>query len=72
MRITQKGQVTIPVALRRKYGLRENVEVEFVAEKNGLRIKKRGTDGENPFRQLRGAGEKRVDVDRYIEKMRGR
>jgi len=29
MRITSKGQVTIPVAIRRKAGLRTNTEVRF-------------------------------------------
>jgi len=72
MRITEKGQVTIPITLRRRYGLQRNVEVEFVADKDGIRIKKRGAGAGNPFHALRGKGKKRLDVDRYIESIRGR
>jgi AbrB family looped-hinge helix DNA binding protein len=72
MRITEKGQVTIPITLRRRYGLQRNVEVEFVADKDGIRIKKRGMGAANPFRALRGAAKKRLDVDKYIESIRGR
>ena len=72
MRITEKGQVTIPVVFRRRYGLQKNVEVEFVAEKDGIRIRKRRAGEANPIRALRGASKKRIDVDRYIEDIRGR
>lgn len=43
MRVTEKGQVTIPISLRKRYGLQPNVEVEFLAEAEGIRIQKRGT-----------------------------
>lgn len=36
--IQKKGQLTIPVALRRKYGLEEGGVVEIVEEKNGFRV----------------------------------
>jgi AbrB family looped-hinge helix DNA binding protein len=72
MRVTEKGQVTIPIELRRRYGLGRNVEVEFVADAGGIRIRKRGTGAANPFRALRGAVTRRLNVDRYIEAMRGR
>ena len=72
MRITQKGQVTIPAALRRRYGLESSTEVEFVADNDGVRIRKRGGAAANPFRALRGAARKRIDVDKYIESIRGR
>ncbi len=72
MRVTEKGQITIPIALRKRYGLQPNVEVEFLAEAEGIRIKKRGTGVQNPFRALRGVVKKRLAVDRYIEAIRGR
>ena len=34
MRITSKGQVTIPLAVRERAGLTPNMEVEFVIEKD--------------------------------------
>ena len=79
MRITEKGQITIPVNLRKRYGIDRNTEVEFVADVDGIRITKRTGAAANPFRALRGAARKRlgdggvdVNVDQYIEKMRGR
>jgi AbrB family looped-hinge helix DNA binding protein len=39
MRITSKGQVTIPIALREKAGLLPNTEVEFELDGKGVRIK---------------------------------
>ncbi len=72
MRVTEKGQITIPISLRKRYGLQPNVEVEFLAEAEGIRIKKRGTGTSNPFRALRGVVKKRLAVDRYIEAIRGR
>lgn len=74
MRITEKGQVTIPVDLRKRYGLEHNTEIEFIADDDGIRITKRGAAAANPFRALRGAARKRlnISVDQYIESIRGR
>ena len=79
MRITEKGQITIPINLRKRYGLERNTEVEFVADADGIRITKRTGTAANPFRALRGAARKRlsdggadVSVDQYIEATRGR
>lgn len=72
MRVTEKGQITIPISLRKRYGLQPNVEVEFVAEVGGIRIQKQGSGSANPFRALRGIVKKRLTVDRYIEDIRGR
>ena len=36
MRIGDRGQVTIPQALREKYGFMANTEVEFIPDQNGL------------------------------------
>lgn len=40
MRITSKGQVTIPQAVREEAGLLPHTEVEFVVEADGVRIVK--------------------------------
>jgi len=42
MRITSKGQVTIPIEIREKMGFLPNTEVEFQIEGNIVRLK-RGT-----------------------------
>jgi AbrB family looped-hinge helix DNA binding protein len=40
MKVTVKGQITIPLALRERYGLRPGTEVEFVAGE-ALQVKAR-------------------------------
>jgi AbrB family looped-hinge helix DNA binding protein len=52
MRITSKGQVTIPQDIREAAGLLPNTEVDFVLEPTGVRIVK--TDGSRR-RPTRGA-----------------
>jgi len=39
MKITQKGQVTIPMEMRRRYGLEPHTEVEFSPGDNGVVIR---------------------------------
>jgi AbrB family looped-hinge helix DNA binding protein len=43
MRITTKGQVTIPQDIREQAGLLPHTEVEFIVESDGVRIVKAGT-----------------------------
>ena len=40
MRITSKGQVTIPIEIREKIGLLPNTEVEFLIQGNAVRLKR--------------------------------
>jgi len=40
MKIGKRGQVTIPKTLREKYGFLPNIEVEFMPEKDGIKIQK--------------------------------
>ena len=61
MRITSKGQVTIPQAVREQTGLLPNTDVEFVVDGGDVRIVK-AVSGRRPSRgaaavqRLRGAG----------------
>lgn len=41
MKVTIKGQITIPLALRERFGLRPGTEVEFVAGQEALQVKAR-------------------------------
>ncbi len=43
MRITSKGQVTIPIAVREQLGLREGDQVEFVVD--GVEARMRRAEG---------------------------
>ena len=56
MRITTKGQVTIPQGIREKLGLHPHTEVEFTVERGAavLRLKKgRPTIGELTVKRLK-------------------
>lgn len=39
MRLTSKGQITIPLALRERYGLLPDIEVSFEAASDGVLIR---------------------------------
>ena len=59
MRITSKGQVTIPIEIRERLGLLPNTEVRFEVEGSTVRIVREE-------RSMHGRG------PRLLERMRGR
>ena len=71
-RLTSKGQVTIPKAVREGLGLRTGDEVEFVAEGGAYRLRK--VVRTNPFSRYRGALGDRPsrDPDSLVRELRGR
>lgn len=76
MRITSKGQVTIPVAIREKAGLLPGVEVDFELDGDTVRIvrtkvAKGETRGERAVRLLRGSGSGKMTTDEIMALMRG-
>lgn len=59
MRITSKGQVTIPVEIRKRAGLLPNTEVDFVYERGKVFLRKHDggpTRGDRIVAHLRGRG----------------
>jgi AbrB family looped-hinge helix DNA binding protein len=71
MRITSKGQVTIPIAIREKLGLLPNTEVEFNLQGNAARIvkapeKKGRSRGNDAVARLRGAADVRMTTDQIL------
>jgi looped-hinge helix DNA binding domain, AbrB family len=69
MRITSKGQVTIPQRIRRKLGLHPNTEVRFEIAGNTARIKKvRGAAGrgERLVAHLKGRGTVRMTTNEIL------
>ncbi len=59
MRITSKGQVTIPKAMRDAFGLLPGTEVEFVSDEDEIRVRKAKGGrrrGEEVIEHLREAG----------------
>ncbi len=77
MRITSKGQVTIPAALRERAGLLPNTEVDFLYERGAVRIvraarpRKEGR-GAAIVRRLRGSRTVGMTTDEIMALTRGR
>lgn len=76
MRITSKGQVTIPVEIREKAGLLPGTEVAFELDRKGVRIvrstsPRRETRGQRAVRLLRGSGTVRMTTDEIMALTRG-
>ncbi|MYC82186.1 MAG: AbrB/MazE/SpoVT family DNA-binding domain-containing protein [Acidobacteria bacterium] len=71
MRISERGQVTIPKPLRDRFGMNPNVEVEITPTENGLLIQKR-TAAKHPVDRIYGIVSWGGSTDDYIEEIRGR
>jgi len=71
MRVSTKGQVTIPVEVREGLGLLPDTEVDFVVEGDTVRIVKRSTEsregrGAKIVRGLRATGTVRMSTDEIL------
>ncbi len=76
MRITSKGQVTIPQHIRRELGLLPHTEVEFIVEGTAVRIVKvemQDPDGRGArlVRALRGSATSSMSTDEIMALTRG-
>ena len=77
MKITTKGQVTIPVEIREKLGLLPNSEVEFEVVGQTVRVRKirrareAGRRGKSIVQRLRGRGSVRMTTDQILALTRG-
>jgi AbrB family looped-hinge helix DNA binding protein len=73
MRITTKGQVTIPQEIRNRFGFLPNTQVEFQVTGNTVRLRK----GKSPTRAksaligLRGSATVRMTTDQILALTRG-
>jgi AbrB family looped-hinge helix DNA binding protein len=75
MRITSRGQVTIPVEIREKLGLLPNSEVEFEIQGNAVRLRKveaARRRGRSLIDRLRGTGTTRMSADEILALTRGK
>jgi AbrB family looped-hinge helix DNA binding protein len=72
MRITSKGQVTIPLNVRTRLGLLPHTEVEFELAGDHARIRKAkpadgtGARGNRALDALRGAADTRMSTDEIM------
>ncbi len=73
MRLTSKGQVTIPLAVRERLGLVAGSEVEFDVVGDAIRVRKaaRQTRGRALVERLRGAATSRLTTDQILRHTRG-
>jgi AbrB family looped-hinge helix DNA binding protein len=71
MKVTSKGQVTIPQDLRRKYRIDSHAEVDFV-EEDGRIVLKVAKRSESSIRKLIGRGDVRLSTDEILRLTRGK
>ena len=73
MRLTSKGQVTIPLGIRKRLGLMPNTEVEFDVVDQSVRIRKakKQNRGREIVQHLRGAATSGMTTDEIMKLMRG-
>lgn len=71
MRVTSKGQVTIPVDLREQFGLLPDTEVDFVVDGDAVKIvpaePRRPDRGTRVIERLRGTATTRMSTDEIME-----
>ena len=73
MRITRKGQITVPKSLRDRFGITQRTELEFQAQRGKLVLVKKDTSA--AMAKIRGRVKRLPfgnDVDQYIETVRGK
>jgi AbrB family looped-hinge helix DNA binding protein len=71
MRVTSKGQVTIPIAVRDRLGILPHTEVDFEVRGNTVRLvkvpAKRATGrGASVVAQLRGSADVKMSTDEIL------
>lgn len=77
MKVIIKGQVTIPLAIRERYGLTPGTEVEFVPQGEVLQVKPRKSKGKKktPFElwlaKAAGSAVDGVSTDEFMRLTRG-
>ncbi len=71
MKISERGQITIPKPLRERFGFHKNVEVEFLPAENGILIQKQSRKT-HPVDRVFGILNRQSNTDTYIEEIRGR
>lgn len=70
MRITSKGQVTVPIKLREEFDLPAGSAVEFSASKDGILLRKSEESqerGKQLVDRLRGASSTSMSTDEILD-----
>ena len=75
MKITTKGQVTIPLDIREQLGLLPHSEIEFVVKGKKVflhKISKRNMRGQAIIQRMRGKGTIKMSTDQIMSLTRGK
>jgi antitoxin PrlF len=68
--ISSKGQITVPIEIRRRLGLRPGTVVQFEMSENGALMRKGGR-GRHPVDRVFGKLKLGRSVDVLLDEMRG-
>ena len=74
MKITSKGQVTIPIGIRQQFGLLPDTEVVFEARGGAVvlrKVRESGRRGANVVARLRGKATAGLSTDEILALTRG-
>lgn len=66
MRVTQKGQVTIPLPVRRALGIKPGSDVEFKLDEHGARLLVDSDRAAEEISRIRGAGEGEMTTEEIL------
>jgi AbrB family looped-hinge helix DNA binding protein len=66
MRVTQKGQVTIPLDVRRALGIQAGSDVKFELDERGARLLVDSDRAAAEISRMRGAGEGRMSTEEIL------
>jgi len=71
MKVSERGQITIPKAFRDRFGFQKDVEIELIPTNEGVLIQKHSRS-KHPVDKVYGILNRPSDTDSYIEEVRGR
>ncbi len=74
MRVTTKGQVTIPLHIRQKLRISPHAEIFFMEEGGKVYLTKKKISSQSPnrFRRFRGVATVKMSTDEIMSLTRGR
>lgn len=74
-KLTSKGQITVPLEVRRALGVRSGDRLIFESDANGIRV--RPVHSKSSFSKYRGIGNSdigsgRKNINKFLRELRGR
>jgi AbrB family looped-hinge helix DNA binding protein len=66
VRVTRKGQVTIPLEVRRALGIEAGTDVAFELDRRGARLMVEPARAAHEIRHMRGAGDVAMTTDEIL------